>query len=118
MGVDDSYNTNNIYSGDAPMKLFIQVNTITDIQDYEFKEVIYLLKTLARKDGELQKTETLKILNRDAVRFEIVSEEKLMYSLYIVDGNILYNFIFIASEDVMNEVGEEFFDEIIDNIEI
>lgn len=118
VGVDDSYNTNNIYSGDAPMKLFIQVNTITDMQDYEFSEIVYLLKTLARKDGELQKTESLKLLNKDAVKFVIVSEDKLMNSLYIIDENILYNFIFIAAEDVMNEVGDQFFDEIIENIEI
>ena len=41
-----------------------------------------------------------------------------MHSLYIIDGNILYNFIFMGDTDAMNEVGESFFKEIINNIEI
>lgn len=118
IGVDDSYNTNNIYSGDAPIKLFIQVNSITDIQDYSFDEVILLLKTLIENEGELIETEKLKVYNQNAVKFKIESEEKITYSLYIVDKNILYNFIFKTEKDIMNEIGEELFNEIIRNIEI
>lgn len=119
VGVDDSYNTNNIYSGDAPLKLFIQVNTITDMKDYSFEEIQYLLKTLAMEDGKLIETETLKIINNDAVLFKILtSENKVMNSLYIVIGNNLYALIFTADEIAMNEVGDYFFDEIIKSIEI
>ena len=119
IGVDDSYNTNNVYSGDAPLKLFIQVNIITDMQDYSFEEVQYLLKTLANKDGELLKTEKMQIINKDAVKFKILTtENKIMYSLYIVIGNNLYNLIFTADELVMNEIGDYFFEEIIRSLEI
>lgn len=118
IGVDDSYNTNNIYSGDAPIKLFIQVNSIIDIQDYSFDEVILLLKTLIEPEGELVQTEKLKVYNENAVKFKIESEEKVTYSLYIVYKNILYNFIFKSDKDIMNEIGEDLFNEIISNIEI
>lgn len=118
IGVDDSYNTNNIYSGDAPIKLFIQVNSITDIQNYSFDEVILLLQTLIENEGEFLETEKLKVYNKNSVKFKIESEGKITYSLYIVDKNILYNFIFKAEQDIMNEIGEELINEIIRNIEI
>ena len=119
VGVDDSYNTQKIYSGDAPFKLFIQVTTITDMQDYSFEEVQYLLRTLAVKDGELLETEKMKIINENAVKFKILTQEnKIMDSLYIVIGNNLYNLIFTAEEKAMNEVGDYFFEEIIKSIEI
>lgn len=119
IGVDDSYNTNNVYSGDAPLKLFIQVNTITDMQDYSFEEVQYLLKTLVAEDGDLLETEKMQIINKDAVKFKILTtENKIMYSLYIVIGNNLYNLIFTADEVIMNEVGDYFFEEIISSLEI
>ncbi len=119
IGIDDSYNTNNVYSGDAVMKLFIQVNTITDIEDYSFKQVQNLLKSLIAKDGDLLETDTLKIINNNAVKFKVLTpENKIMYSLYIIIGNNLYDFIFTADEEVMNEVGDYFFDEIINSLEI
>ena len=113
IGVDDSYNTNSVYSGDAPIKLFIQVNTITDIQEYSFNEVAYMLKNLAREDGILIKSETLEVYNNDAIKMKIVSEEKLMYSLYVIDNNILYKFIFMSEEEIMNEIGEDLFKQVI-----
>lgn len=118
IGVDDSYNTNNIYSGDAPIKLFIQVNTITDLQDYSFDEVIYLLKNLAREDGILKTTEKLSVYSKDAVKMEIVSEDKLLYSLYVVNGNVLYKLIFMAEEEIMNEIGDDLFNQVIASIEL
>lgn len=118
IGVDDSYNTNNIYSGDAPLKLFIQVNSITDMAEYSFDEVIYILKALAEKDGKIEETKILKDYGRNAVLFKINGEEKLIYTLYIVNGNVLYNFIFRGDKIVMNEIGEGMLKEIIESIEI
>lgn len=119
IGVDDSYNTNKIYSGDAPIRLFIQVNTITDMQDYSLSEIKYLLKASVKEDGELKKTETLKIFGKDAVKFEIYNknEQKTVYSLYIIVGNTLYNMTYRANEEVMKEVGADFFKDIVDSIE-
>lgn len=119
MGVDDSYNTKKIYSGDAPFKLFIQVNTVTDMSDYSFDQLQAMLKQIARKDGELVKTENMKIISNDAVKFKILtSENKMIYSLYIVVGNNLYDLILTANEDVMDELGDYLFDEIIRSLEI
>lgn len=119
VGVDDSYNTKKIYSGDAPFKLFIQVNTVTDMSDYSFDQLQAMLKQIARKDGELVKTENMKIISNDAVKFKILtSENKMIYSLYIVVGNNLYDLILTANEDVMDELGDYLFDEIIRSLEI
>lgn len=119
IGVDDSYNTQKIYSGDAPFKLFIQVNKVTDMDEYSFTQVETMLKQLARKDGELIKTEKLTIINNYAVKFKILtSENKIFNSLYIVVGNNLYNLIFTANEEVMDELGDYLFDEIIRSLEI
>ena len=119
VGVDDSYNTKKIYSGDAPFKLFIQVNTVTDMSDYSFDQLQAMLKQIARKDGELVKTENMKIINNDAVKFKILtSENKMIYSLYIVVGNNLYDLILTANEDAMDELGDYLFDEIIRSLEI
>lgn len=119
IGVDDSYNTQKIYSGDAPFKLFIQVNKVTDMDEYSFTQVETMLKQLARKDGELIKTENLTIINNYAVKFKILtSENKIFNSLYIVVGNNLYNLIFTANEEVMDELGDYLFDEIIRSLEI
>lgn len=119
VGVDDSYNTKKIYSGDAPFKLFIQVNTVTDMADYTFDQLQYMLKQIARKDGELIKTENMKIINNNAVKFKILtSENKIIYSLYIVIGNNLYDLILTANEDTMDELGDYLFDEIIRSLEI
>lgn len=119
IGVDDSYNTNIIYSGDAPIRLFIQVNIITDMTDYTLSEIKYLLKTSVKEDGKLNATETLKIFGKDAVKFEIYNEteQKTTYLLYIIDENILYNMTYRANEEVMKEVGGDFFKEIIKSIE-
>lgn len=118
IGVDDSYNTGNIYSGDAPLKLFIQVNSITDIDKYSFEEVVYLLKTLAKEEGELLETEVLENLSYKAVLFKITSEGKTKYSLYMLNERILYNFILISNEEIVNEIGKDLFNEVIKSIEI
>ena len=115
--VDDSYNTKNVNSGDGFFKLFIQVNTITDMQKYTFAEIKYMLESLAKNDGEIVDTKTFKIMNNDAIQFEIQSEEKLVYSLYVIVGNNLYNFIFTGEKEAMSEIGEELFNNIVNTIE-
>jgi len=117
IGIDDSYNTNNIYTGDAPIKLFIQVNTITDMNEYSLDEIIYLLKSLTKEDGEISETKKLKVFNKDAVQFKVISEDKLLYTLYVIDKNVLYKFIFMSDKNIMNEIGKELFNEIIYSLE-
>ncbi|MBQ9280315.1 MAG: S-layer homology domain-containing protein [Clostridia bacterium] len=115
--VDDSYNTKNVNSGDGFFKLFIQVNTITDMQKYSLSEIKALLETLARNDGEILESKTFKIMSNDAIQFKIHSEEKMIYSLYVVVGNNLYNFIFTGEENAMNEVGETLFENMVNTLE-
>lgn len=115
--VDDSYNTGIRNESDAFFKLFIQVNTVTDMEQYSLREVKELLKSLARNDGDIVKTEELKIINNDAIKFVIKDENRTTDSLYIVVGNNLYNLIFTGETDAMNEVGMELFRKIINTIE-
>ena len=117
VSVDDSYNTNIINEEKRFFKLFIQVNTITDMQDYTIGEVKSLLTTIVSKDGEIKKTETFKIMNNNAIKYQIESENKIIYSLYVVIGNNLYNLIFTGDEEGMMEVGEELFNEIVKSLE-
>lgn len=116
--VDDSYNTGIRNESDAFFKLFIQVNTVTDMEQYSLREVKELLKSLARNDGDIVKTEELKIINNDAIKFVIKDENRTTDSLYIVVENNLYNLIFTGETDAMNEVGMELFRKIINTIEI
>ena len=116
--VDDSYNTGIRNESDAFFKLFIQVNTVTDMEQYSLREVKELLKSLARNDGDIVKTEELKIINNDAIKFVIKDENRTTDSLYIVVENNLYNLIFKGETDAMNEVGMELFRKIINTIEI
>lgn len=118
VSVDDSYNTGVVNDKDAFFKLFIQVNTITDMDKYSIDEVKYLLKNLASNDGEILESENLKIVNNDAIKFKIRSEEKSICSLYIVVGNNLYNLVFTGDSEAMNEVGDKIFTNIINTIEI
>ncbi len=118
VSVDDSYNTGVVNDKNAFFKLFIQVNTITDMDKYSIDEVKYLLKNLASNDGEILESENLKIVNNDAIKFKIRSEEKSICSLYIVVGNNLYNLVFTGDSEAMNEVGDKIFTNIINTIEI
>lgn len=116
--VDDSYNTGNVNEEKGFFKLFIQVNTIIDIQNYSVSEIAYLLSTIASNDGEILESSTSKIFNNTAVKFKILSEEgKIFNSLYIIIGNNLYNLIFTGNEAEMNEVGESIFNDIINSLE-
>ncbi len=118
VSVDDSYNTGVVNNKDAFFKLFIQVNTIIDMDKYSIDEVKYLLKNLASNDGEILESENLKIVNNDAIKFKIRSEEKSICSLYIVVGNNLYNLVFTGDSEAVNEVGDKIFTNIINTIEI
>ena len=116
--VDDSYNTGIMNENEALFKLFVQVNTVTDMENYTMKEVKNLLTSIARNDGEITKVEDLKIINNEAIRFVIKGEDRIINSLYIVVGNNLYNLIFTGEIDAMNEVGNDMFTNIINTIEI
>lgn len=117
VGVDDSYNTNNVYSGDSIFKLFIQVNMITDMDEYSVEEIKSLLKTLIQNDGEITSEEIKKINTHDAIQFEIESEEDRIISLYVIIGNNLYNFIFKGNANAIDSVGKDMFLEIINSME-
>lgn len=116
--VDDSYNTGIMNEDEALFKLFVQVNTVTDMENYTIKEVKNLLTSIARNDGEIVKVEDLKIINNEAIKFVIKGEDRIVNSLYIVVGNNLYNLIFTGGIDAMNEVGNDMFTGIINTIEI
>ena len=118
IGVDDSYNTGEIYSGDAPLRLFIQVNTITDMPNYSNAQIKGLLQSLVEKEGTLVESESLEIINNPAFQFKIQSDDKEKYILYIVVGNNLYTLIYTAASEDMAQVGETFFHEIVHSLEI
>lgn len=117
VSVDDSYNTGNINEDKKFFKLFIQVNTITDMQEYSLAEIKALLTAIVSEDGEVKETQTFKIMGNNAIKYKIESEEKMIYSLYVVIGNNLYNLIFTGDEEGMIQVGEEMFDDIVKTLE-
>ncbi len=117
VGVDDSYNTGNIFSGDCFFKLFIQVNKITDIGDYNIGEVKLLLKSLVSKDGKIISEQEKKVAGHDAIQFEIDAENDKIISLYVIIGNNLYNFIFTGDKDKVNILGKDIFQEIVNSME-
>lgn len=117
VGVDDSYNTGVIYSGDSIFKLFIQVNSITDISDYSLSEIKALLRTLNTSDGKIVSESTGKVADHNSIRFEIVSEDSKIISLYVIIGNNLYNFIFKGETNKVESIGSEVFADIVSSIE-
>ena len=117
VGVDDSYNTGVIYSGDPFFKLFIQVNMITDIDEYSVEEVTALLKTLIKSDGTIVSQKISKISNHDAIFFEVDDGENKIISLYVIVGNNLYNFIFKGEKSKVDSLGKEMFLDIVSSME-
>ena len=117
VGVDDSYNTGAIYSGDPFFKLFIQVNMITDIDEYSVEEVTALLKTLIKSDGTIVSQKISKISNHDAIFFEVDEGENKIISLYVIVGNNLYNFIFKGEKSRVDSLGKEMFLDIVSSME-
>lgn len=117
VSVDDSYNTNIINEDKNFFKLFIQVNTITDMQNYSLGEIKVLLTSIVSKDGDIKETDSFKIMNNNAIKYKIESDGKIIYSLYVVIGNNLYNLIFTGDETGMLEIGEGLFNEIVETLE-
>ena len=117
VGVDDSYNTGAIYIGDPFFKLFIQVNMITDIDEYSVEEVTALLKTLIKSDGTIVSQKISKISNHDAIFFEVDDGENKIISLYVIVGNNLYNFIFKGEKSRVDSLGKEMFLDIVSSME-
>lgn len=117
VGVDDSYNTGVIYSGEPFFKLFIQVNTITDIDEYSVEEVTALLKTLIKSDGTIVSQKISKVINHDAIFFEVDDGENKIISLYVIVGNNLYNFIFKGGKTRVDALGKDMFLDIVDSME-
>ncbi len=117
IGVDDSYNTGVIYSGDSFFKLFIQVNMITDIDEYSVEEVTALLKTLIKSDGTIVSQKISKINNHNAIFFEVDDGENKIISLYVIVGNNLYNFIFKGEKSRVDSLGKDMFLDIVSSME-
>ena len=117
VGVDDSYNTGIVYSGDSMFKLFIQVNMITDIDDYSISEVKTLLRSLIKNDGKIVEENVFKINNHNAIEFHIESDEDKTISLYVIIGQNLYNFIFKGKSFEMDNIGNEMFSSIVNSME-
>ena len=117
VGVDDSYNTNKVYSGDSIFKLFIQVNMITDINDYSVEQVKSLLRTFVKSDGKIVNEEVMTLNNHPAIQFEIDSDNDKIISLYVIIGNNLYNFIFKGESEKVELLGKDMFNTIINSME-
>lgn len=117
VGVDDSYNTGNVYTGESLFKLFIQVNNITDIDQYSLDEVKSLLKSLMKSDGRVVKEEVKELNHHDAIQFEIVSENDKTISLYVIIGHNVYNFIFKGETEAMDAIGTDMFHSIVNSME-
>lgn len=117
VSVDDSYNTGKINEDKKPFKLFIQVNTITDIKDYSLSQIKTLLSSIVSKEENIKDTDVFKIMSYDSIKFVTGDDERVTYSLYVVIGNNLYNFIFKGDENGMKEIGEEMFNNIIMSLE-
>ena len=117
VGVDDSYNTNQVYSGDSIFKMFIQVNMITDMSNYSVEQIKTLLKTFVKNDGTIINEEVMMINNHNAIQFEITSENQKIISLYVIIGNNLYNFIFKGEATKVDVLGKDIFQSIINSME-
>lgn len=117
VGVDDSYNTGKVYSGDSMFKMFIQVNMITDIDNYSVEQVKSLLKTYVKNDGKIIDEKVSQINNYQAIQFDIKSEEDEIISLYVIIGKNLYNFIFKGESNKMNLLGKDMFNQIVNSME-
>lgn len=118
IGIDDSYNTNVIYDGDAKFMLFIQVTSITDMDKYTIEELKTMFDSLAGSEGEILNSEIKKIYKYDAIDYTIKVENKLSRSLYIVAGTRLYKLIFTGDVEKVNSIGNELFDDVIKSIEM
>lgn len=118
IGVDDSYNTNNIFEGQTDFMLFIQVTGITDMDKYSIEELKTLFDSLAMSEGDIQNSEIRKVYRYDAIDYTIKNDDKLNRSLYVVAGTKLYKFIFTGDASKVESIGNELFNDVINSIEM
>ena len=118
IGVDDSYNTNVIFDGNAYFMLFIQVTSITDMNQYSINDLKTMFDSLANAEGEVLESKIRKVYQYDAIDYSIKNDGKLSRTLYIVVENKLYKFIFTGDADKVESIGNELFDDVIHTIEM
>lgn len=116
VGVDDSYNTGNVFDGESYFKLFIQVNNVTDMSDYSLEELKILLKTL-EGNAEIIDTKAKTVYQYDAIEFTTTEDDKMTKSLYVIIETKLYHFIFVGDADKMESIGTEIYNDIVNTIE-
>ena len=116
VGVDDSYNTGNVFDGESYFKLFIQVNNVTDMSDYSLEELKILLKTL-EGNAEIIDTKAKTVYQYDAIEFTTIEDDKMTKSLYVIIETKLYHFIFVGDADKMESIGTEIYNDIVNTIE-
>ena len=78
VGVDDSYNTGNVFEGDSYFKLFIQVNNVTDMSNYSLEELKIILKTL-EGNAEILDSKAKNVYQYDAIEFTTKEDDKMTY---------------------------------------
>lgn len=117
VGVDDSYNTGNIFEGDSYFKFFIQVNNVTDMSKYSLEDLKILLRAMESSDAEILESETKKVYQYDAIEFTVRENEKISKSLYVIIETKLYHFIFVGDEAKMDSIGVELYNDIVNTIE-
>jgi hypothetical protein len=118
IGVDDSYNSNVVYEGNSYFKLFIQVNSVVDMNKYSVEEIKGMLQLLAEEEGDLVSSNIRKVNNYDSIEFVVKDGYKTNITLYIIVSGRLYSFIFTGSTDIINSIGNELFEDVIKSIEI
>ncbi len=118
IGVDDSYNTGIVFDGESYFMLFIQVNSITDLEKYSVEQLKVLFESLAKSEGEVISSKSRKVYQYDALEYLIRDGEKLSRNLYIVVGNRLYKLIFTGEASRVESIGNELFDKVINSIEM
>lgn len=116
VGVDDSYNTGNVFDGDSYFKLFIQVNNVTDMSDYSLEELKIILKTL-EGNTEIIETKAKTVYQYDAIEFTTTEDDKMTKSLYVIMETKLYHFIFVGDAYKMESIGTEIYNDIVNTIE-
>jgi hypothetical protein len=118
IGVDDSYNTKVVFDGNTYFKLFIQVNSVIDMDKYTIEEIKAMLQMLALKDGDLISSTTRNINGYDAIEFVVKNGTKTIKTIYIVAAGRLYSFILTGQTDKINSIGNELFENVIKSVEL
>ncbi len=117
VGVDDSYNTGNIFEGDSYFKFFIQVNNVTDMSKYSLEDLKILLRAMESSNAEILSSKSKNVYQYEAIEFTVKEEEKISKSLYVIIETKLYHFIFVGDEDKMNSIGIDIYNDIVNTIE-